>query len=174
MKTFIRFLVVMLLMVSYTSCDKLDELTEVDFNTTLNEQLIVTIPAGEDQALNETMLINIDNSDTGDYLDLLQDVTITSFTYQLINFTGDVNGTIVGNFEVDGIQLLNHDMVVKQTVDAGTVFEITDVSQLNTIASKLKAGNNIFVGIVGESSCDEAMNFTIAISIDLAITADIL
>ncbi len=161
-------------MVSYTSCDKLDELTEVDFNTTLNEQLIVTIPAGEDQALNETMLINIDNSDTGDYLDLLQDVTITSFTYQLINFTGDVNGTIVGNFEVDGIQLLNHDMVVKQTVDAGTVFEITDVSQLNTIASKLKAGNNIFVGIVGESSCDEAMNFTIAISIDLAITADIL
>ena len=174
MKTLIKFLVVVLLVVSYTSCDEIDELTEVDFNTTLNEQLDVNIQAGEGSALNETMLINIVNSDTQDYLDVLQNVTITSFKYQLTNFSGDVNGTITGNFVADGVELLNHNMVVKQTVDAGTVFEITNTTHLNSIASKLKAGDNVLIGIVGESNCEEAMDFTINITIELAVTADVL
>jgi hypothetical protein len=174
MKTLIKIFAVVLLFVSYTSCDELDELTEIDFDTTLNEQLNVTVPAGEGLMLNETMLINLINSDTEDYLDVLQDVSITSFSYQLLNFTGDVNGTIVGNFVADGVQLLPHDMVVKQTVDAGTVFEVTNVSQLNAIAADLKAGDDVLIGIVGESSCEEAMNFTIALTLDLEITADVL
>lgn len=174
MKTFIRLLIVVLLMVSYTSCDEIDKLTEVDFNTTLNEQLNVTVPAGENLDLNRTMSINMVNSKTEKYLDILQNVKIKSFTYQLTNFTGDFSGTITGNFVADGIELLSHDMVVKQTVDAGTVFEVTNTSLLNSIASKLKAGNNISIGLVGKSSCEEAMNFTINITIDLAVTADVL
>jgi len=161
-------------MVSYTSCDEIDKLTEVDFNTTLNEQLDVMIPAGEDLALNRTMLINMVNSDTEDYLDVLQSLRITSFTYQLTNFTGDFSGTITGSFAADGVELLNHDMVVKQTVDAGTVFEVTNTTLLNSIASKLKAGNDISIGLVGESNCTEAMSLTIKITIALAVTADVL
>ena len=174
MKTFIRFLVVVLLVVSYTSCDEIDDLTEIDFDTTLNEQLNVTIPAGENLALNETMLINMVNSETEDYLDVLQNVRITSFTFQLSNFTGDNNGTIAGNFVADGVELLNLDIVVKQTVDAGTVFEVTNTALLNSIAADLRAGNDVLIGIVGESSCEDPMNFTINITIDLEVTADVL
>ncbi len=174
MKTFMTYSVVFIFMLSFTSCDKLDELTEFNFNTTINEQLVVVVPAGEDSMLNETIVINIVNDDTEDYLDLFQNVKITSFTYQFTNFSGDVNGTIEGAFVADGVELLSHDMVVKQTVDAGTVFEVTDVAMLNSIADKLRAGNNVLIGIVGESSCDEAMNVTIKISIGLAITADVL
>ncbi len=174
MKTFMTYAVAFIVMFSFTSCDELDELTEFDFNTTINEQLAVSVPAGEALLLNETMVINIVNNDTQDYLDVLQDVTITSFTYQFTNFSGDVNGTIVGDFVADGVVLLSHDMVVKQTVDAGTVFEITDVTTLNTIANKLKAGNDVLIGIVGESSCEEVMSFTIEFSIGLAVTADVL
>ncbi|WP_339755295.1 hypothetical protein [uncultured Winogradskyella sp.] len=174
MKTFIRFLVVGLLVVSYTSCDKIDELTEVDFSTTLNEQLDVNVLAGEDLALNRTLLINMVNNDTGDYLDVLKNVRITSFRYQLTNFTGDVNGIITGNLVADGVELLHHNMVVKQTVDAVTVFEVTNTALLNSIASKLKAGNGVLIGIVGESSCEDAMGFTINITIDLEVTADVL
>lgn len=174
MNTFIRIFLVMLIIVGYNSCDELDELTEVDFDTTLNEQLNVTVLAGENLTLNKTMLINIVNSDTEDYLDVLQNVRITAFTYQLTNFTGDDNGTISGNFVADGIELLNHDMVVKQTVDAGTVFEVTNTALLNSIAADLKAGNDVLIGLVGESSCEDVMNFTINISIDLEVTADVL
>ena len=174
MKTFMTYSVVFIVMFSFMSCDSIDELTEFDFNTTINEQLAVLVPAGEDLILDETMVINIVNDDTEEYLDVLQDVTITRFTYKLVNFTGDTNGTLVGDFVADGVALFSHDMVVKQTVDAGTVFEITDVSVLNSIANKLRAGNNVLIGIVGESSCDEAMNFTIQLTIGLAITADVL
>lgn len=175
MKTFIRLLVVFLLVVSFTSCDEIDKLTEVDFNTTVNEQLDVNVPAGEDLVLSRTMLINMVNSDTKDYLDVLQDVKIKSFTYQLTSFTGDVNGVLTGSFVADGVELLSHDnMIVKQTVDAGTVFKVTNTALLNSIASKLKGGNDISIGLVGESSCDVAMNFTINITIDLAVTADVL
>ncbi|MBO3115798.1 hypothetical protein J4050_03520 [Winogradskyella sp. DF17] len=174
MKTLLKFAAVLILFLGFTSCDELDELTEIDFNTTLNESVFVSVPAGEDLVLNETMLININNSDTQDYLDVLQDVSITSFTYRLINFTGDANGTISGQFEADGVALVNHDMVIKDEVDAGTVFEVTDPSALNAIANSLKSGNNVSVGITGTSTCEEAMNFSIAVTIELAITADVL
>ena len=174
MKTFIRITMALLLMISFTSCDELDELTEVDFDTTLNENLPVTIPEGDNLALNETMTFNMVNDDTEDYMDLLERVRITSFTYQLINFTGDPDGTIVGTFVADGDTLLNHDIVVKDEVDAGTVFEVTDVAMLNSIASKLKNGQDVTVGIAGNSTCNEDMNFTIAITIELDITADAL
>ncbi|WP_411893510.1 hypothetical protein [Winogradskyella sp. A2] len=174
MKTLIRFAMVFLLVSSFVSCDELDELTEVDFDTTLNENVAVTVPAGEDLVLNETMLINMSNSDTENYMDVLQSVRITEFTYQLVNFTGDPNGTIVGNFVADGVELVSHDMVVKQEVDAGTVFAVTDVALLNSIASKLKNGNNVAIGLAGTSTCEDAMNFTIAVTIELDITADVL
>lgn len=173
MKNFIRFLVVVLLVVSYTSCDEIDKLTEVDFNTTLNEQLVVTIAAGEN-LINDTKSINMVNSDTEEYLNVIQSVKITSFTYQLINFSGDDSGTLTGDFVADGVILLSHDnMVVKQAVDAGTEFVVTNTTLLNTIASKLKAGNSVLFGLDGQSNGD-GMNFTIKITIKLAVTADVL
>ncbi|MGB5417504.1 hypothetical protein [Algibacter sp.] len=174
MKTFINFFLVLFVLQGFISCDKIDELTEVDFDTTINEQLNVTVQAGENMVLNETMLININNQDTEKYLNVIQNVRITSFTYRLIDFSGDSEGTIVGNFVADGVQLVDHDMIVKQIVDAGTIFEVTNVAQLNTIASKLKSGKDVLIGVEGESKCSEAMIFTMAVTIDLEVTADVL
>ena len=64
-------------------------------------------------------------------------------------------------------------MVVKQAVDAGTEFVVTNTTLLNTIASKLKAGNSVLFGLDGQSNGD-GMNFTIKITIKLAVTADVL
>lgn len=174
MKNLLQFTVLFLLTFCFTACDEVDELTEIDFNTTLNESVVVSVPAGEGLVLNETTLINISNQDTQDYLNNLQDVSITSFTYRLVNFTGDPEGSVMGQFQADGITLVNHDMVVKDEVDAGTVFEVTDPALLNTLANKLRSGNNVAVGISGTSTCAEAMNFTIVMTIELAVTADVL
>jgi hypothetical protein len=174
MKNLLKFAAFVLLSLSFTACDEVDELTEIDFNTTLNESINVSVPAGEALVLNETTLINISNNDTQDYIDALQDVSITSFTYRLVDFTGDPEGTVTGQFQADGITLVNHDMVVKDEVDAGTVFEVTDPALLNTVANKLKSGNNVAVGISGTSTCAEPMNFTIVMTLELAVTADVL
>lgn len=174
MKFLTKLTLLVLVMVSYTSCDQLDELTEFDFNTTLDETLFVALQAGVDQPFNQTTTFNIENEDTMDYLDLLQDVEITSFTYRLVNFSGDPNATIVGNFQADGTTLVAHDMVIKTEVDAGTVFTVTDVNALNTIATSLKNGNNISVGLSGSYSCEDTTSFIIEMTIGLAITADVL
>jgi hypothetical protein len=178
MKTLCKLFLVLVLLVGYTSCDAVDELTEVDFKTTINESVFVTVPDGNlrDQIFN----VNIRNSDTEDYLNVLEDVDITSFTYRLVGFNGDDKGTILGYFlwiesvGADGQILLNHDMVVSDEVNAGTVFEVTDVGYLKAIASQLKSGRDVYFGLGGLATCDSEMTFTIELTIELAITADAL
>ena len=170
MKTFMTYSAVLIFMFSFTSCDKIDELTEYDFKTTLTESFNVTVDAGEN-TFTDTMAVNMVNSDTQEYMALLQDVYITSFTYRIINFNGDTEGTIVGSFQADGQNLVTHDIVVSDKV--GTVFEV-DVSTLNTIAGKLKSGQNVIFGLVGTGNCNQDMTFTIEMTIGLDITADVL
>lgn len=178
MKYIFRLFLITVFLIGYTSCDEVDELTEVDFNTTINESVFVTVPDGNIQG--QIYDVNILNSDTEEYVDLLEDVDITSFTYRLVNFNGDNQGTIVGSFlwiesiGADGQVLVNHDMVVSEEVNAGTVFEVTDVSYLNAIASQLKSGQDVYFGLGGTATCDPDMTFTIEITIELAITADAL
>jgi hypothetical protein len=178
MKKIIKFFVVVALMSSFSSCDEIDELTEVDFNTTINESFFVTVPDGTLEG--QIYDVNIVNSDTEDYLNTFQDVDITSFTYRLVGFNGDNEGTIVGSFEyIDSVGaagqiLINHDMVVSQVVNAGTVFEVTDVGLLNAIANQLKSGQDVRFALEGEANCDAEMTFTLELSIGLAITADVL
>ncbi len=53
------------------------------------------------------------------------------------------------------------------------MFEV-DVSTLNTIAGKLKSGQNVIFGLVGTGNCNQDMTFTIEMTIGLDITADVL
>ncbi len=173
MKTFMTYCAVFMVMFSFTSCDKIDELTEYDFNTTLTKSFDVTVDEGEN-AFSDAINVNISNSDTQDYLDLLQDVNITSFTYQITNFNGDTEGTIVGSFLADGQILETYNGVVSDEV--GIEVSVTDVSALNTIAGKLKNDtvNGVSFALTGTGNCNPAMTFTIDITIGLAITADVL
>lgn len=178
MKNLIKFLAVVALVVGNTSCDAVDELTEVDFNTTINESFFVTVPDGNIEGKNFD--VNIVNSDTEDYLNLFQDVDITSFTYRLVGFNGDNDGTIVGylayvdNVTANSRILITHDMVVSQVVNDGTVFKVTDVDALNAIAKQLKSGKDVQFVLEGVANCEAEMTFTLKLSIELAIVADVL
>ncbi len=171
MKTFMTYCGVFIVMCSFTSCDKIDELTEYDFNTTLTESFNVTVAAGAN-TFNDAIDVNMVNSDTQEYMALLQDVSITNLTYRITNFNGDIDGTIVGSFLADGQTLETYNGVV--STEVGTVVPVSDVGTLNTIASKLKSGQNVIFALTGTGNCDPAMTFTIEITIDLAITADVL
>ena len=171
MKTFMTYCAAFMVMFSFTSCDKIDELTEYDFNTTLTESFNVTVAAGEN-AFSDAIDVNMVNSDTQEYMALLQDVSITSLTYRITNFNGDTDGTIVGSLLADGQTLQTYNGVV--STEVGTVVSVSDVGTLNTIAAKLKSGQNVIFALTGTGNCDPAMTFTIEITIDLAITADVL
>ena len=175
MKNFIKYLAVLLLVFGYTSCDELDELTEVDFDATVTDVINVNaINAGVDVPLNNS--INVGLADAGgqvqDYLNQIERVTFNSLTYQVINFVGDPAGVMTVDIVADGVVMDSHDGVVVSGV-AGTIFTIDDTATLNAIASDLKNGNRVTFGIVGTAT-SEGMDFDIQVTLDVEVTADAL
>ena len=85
---------------------------------------------------------------------------------------GDAEGSINGNLMADTIVLDTNNFNVKDAYNAVTIFEITDVDTLNSMANLLKNNHEVMVSIIGESiSLNDSMNFKIEITAELDITA---
>ena len=107
-----------------------------------------------------------------DYLDLIEDLSITSLTYRIIDFTGDTAGTIDAEFIVNGVLLATNDITVKTEADAGTVYEVTDTAQLNQIATDLKNNLQVSAEYTGTALCDaDNMDFKIEVTVGVELTA---
>ena len=119
------------------SCDDLEELADITFDTTLSERIVVGVDqtTGTPSDFNQTIVLNLDNADTNQYLDQINDLSITSLSYKVIDFTGDPAGTIDAEFLVNDVSLLTNSFVVKTEADSGTTYEVTNVAQLNQLAS---------------------------------------
>lgn len=171
MKNLIKFLAVALLVFGFTSCDELDDLTDVDFNTSVTER--ITVSLDDNEALNNSVAINIDNNDTHDYLSKIKSVKINSLTYKVMNFSGDTSGRITANFIADGVTLATHtDVVVYDEI--GVVYSIEDTAKLSAIAKKLKGGSNVTMSVTGTSINEGGMDFLIEITLNLKVTAEAL
>ncbi len=173
MKNLIKYLAVLVLVFGYTSCDELDELTEIDFNTTITESIIANVDGGVDVILNSNVLVNIANEDTQDYLDKIEKVEILSLDYQIINFNGDNAGVITADLMADSVILDTHTNVTVSNV-VGVMYSVDDTATLNTIANKLKNGSNVVFAVVGTSTNEGGMSFEIEITLSLKVTADAL
>ncbi len=172
MKNTIKFLILLVITTSFFACDKL---TDVNFDTTITERIPVHInqTTGTSTAFNESIILSLDNNDTHDYLNDIKAVEINSLTYKLIQFSGDANGTIDVQFYIDANPLMQNDIIVKQSVDNLTIFEITDVQELNTIASALKNGHQVTARYQGNALCNNgSMDFKVEISMSVAVTAN--
>jgi hypothetical protein len=174
MKKTIQLLSIFLLVFSFTSCEDIKDAASIDIDTVQKQTINAQVSAGTDLPFSQTATINIDNDDTHNYLKLIKKVTINSFTYKIINFTGDANGSIDVDFKADGVILASHSVVVKTTADNQVVFDISDTTTLSSIASKLKNGSSVVLSMVGTSTSDSAMNFKVEITVDLTVTAGVL
>jgi hypothetical protein len=174
MKNLIKFLAVLLLFVGYTSCDELDKLTEIDLDTTVTTSIPVTVSdgVGESVDISNSDVINIVDYINADYLDDIEDFSISSFSYKVINFSGDLAGTMTVDLMADGVILATHTGVTVST-EEGVVYTITDTTALNTIASTLRSGTSVTFAVSGTSINNGGMFFEIEITIDLDITADV-
>ncbi|MCK5816010.1 MAG: hypothetical protein KAH07_08710 [Flavobacteriaceae bacterium] len=169
MKKTIKFLAIAVLVFSITSCDKTDD---IGFNTSVSQKIPVHINQGE-ESIDQTKTVSFDNIDTHDYLGKFVEVSIAKFTYKITDFTGDEEGSVDISISIDGVSLLQENIVVKQANDNSTIFEITDVSKLNVIANALLNKNHeMSFYFTGTSSApNDVMDFKIDVTIDIAITA---
>ena len=172
MKNTIKLLAFILLAITFQSCDDVESLADVNFNTSINKKIAFHIDQNQ-ETISESNTLSIDNQDTHDYLNNLESVTITKFTYKIIDFNGDEEGSINVTFFVDGVSLSQENFIVKQVNDDQTIFEITDTSNLNTIAAALKNNHQITASISGTSvAINDSMDFKVDITINLSIVAN--
>lgn len=157
------------------SCEKLEELADITFSTELSESIMIHVDqtSGTAASFNETMVIDLDNDDTSDYLDQINDLTIDYLYYTIVDFTGDPAGTVDGEFLVNDVSLLTNSFVVKTEADASTEFEVTDVAQLNQLATALKNGQLVTAKYEGTTLCDDAdMDYKVKVTIGISVTAN--
>lgn len=175
MKSKINYLAAFFIAFSIYSCgDELDDILDIDVDTVLTETFSAQIEVGQDQTFNKSETFNISNEDTKKYINSIKDVAIKKLTFKFKNFTGDPEGTLKGEFYADDVLLLNKDIVVKQASDNAVIIEITNIDQINAIATKLKAGNDVTIGLKGTSSCSSVMNFDVETTISLVVTANLV
>ena len=176
MNKLIKILGIIFLTIGLASCDEvkdaIDDITEVEFNTTLMESIPVTLESGIEMNVSQSTTISIDNDDTHDYLSKIESVSINSLTYKVTNHFGDDTANADVDFYADQTVLNSHNIVIKEVSDAGTVFEITDVNSLNEIATKLENGSNVTIGMSGTANSEGVTTFTVEVTIDVKVTAN--
>ena len=176
MNTTIKLLIALAVVFNFTSCNK--ELGTVDFNTEINKTISVHVDqtTGTPITFDTNEIMSLDNDDTHDYLDKIQDISINSLSYQLKNFSGDNTGTATLTLMIDGFSLQTlTDVNVKDIVDASEVYTITDTSFLNQIAAALKNNQQVTVKYTGNILCDNAaMDFEVKVTLDITVTANAL
>lgn len=173
MKNFLKLTAVLaLILITFNACEKL---TDVNFNTTISERIPVHInqTSGTAVPFDESVILHLDNDDTHDYINDIKDIEINHLTYKLIQFSGDNTGTIDVQFYIGTNPLLQNNLTVKTSVDNGTYYEVTDVQELNTIATALKNGHQVTARYSGSALSDQdAMDFKVAVTMNVAVTAN--
>ena len=176
MKNTIKILVILLLVnFTITSCDEIEDLADVDFNTQITERIPIHFDAEVDQGIiDQHIILSLDNSDTHDYLNKIKDVTITKVTYKIIDLVGgDQYSDIQTDFSMDAFDLdQNVEINVKSAFENQTVFEIADVSKLNNIANAIKNNKQVSANINGYYRSFIAADFKIEITVYLDVTAN--
>jgi len=174
MKNITKFLLLLLLTFSFSSCEEAEKLLNLtkDFDSTIVEPIPLSIDqtAGDRATFSNTKVLSLDDPDLQPYLNKIEDIEIKSLSYKIINFNGDPSGDVNGEFYIDNIIYLTDAFVVKTAADNGTVYEITEVATLNEIANKLKANKKLTAVYSGDALCDnDNMNFMVEITIKAKI-----
>jgi len=163
---------------NFSSCDEDDVIGLLpSFKVDVNKTAYINVPVdqtnGDWVTFSEETSLNIVNEDTEDYLNKIKNVEITKLSYKIINFIGDPAGQVEGAFSVANQVSLENSFVVKEAADNQTVYQITEVNELNRIANALKSGQTVTVKYSGSALCDDdSMNFDIEVTLVAKITID--
>lgn len=176
MKTTMKFLVALTLIFSFTSCEKIDELTDVKFDTTVSENIDVSITPTKGVnsfEFDKEVVIDLKNGsgEINDYLQYIKEIDVKEFQYQFISTTTDA--TITADLFVDGVKFLSiQDMSLEQLVQNAEAYLIDAQTDLDKIAAKLESNKKMTVRYTGTLTTNETVDFEIKVTSKLGITAD--
>lgn len=175
MKIKIQILATFLILFNISSCGddlaELENLLKIDVDTELTREFKIEIDAGNNVYFIDQQTLSINDNETKKYIDQLKDVTIEKLTYKIKNYLGsDVDAVINGEFFVNNTLLLTKSINLKDASDNGTIFEITNLNDINDAASKLKNGEDINIGLRGTSDSNSAIVFDVEIFASVVLT----
>lgn len=161
-------------LVTIASCDEIDELTEVDFNTTITEEVSINF-SDQSTSFNETINIDLaNNSDISPYLDRIEGIQITNATYQLSNYVGTAGATGTATVTSSGETFgpFSHDF--DQDTQSMEDFPLTGATKLNTLESALRSNNQLSISISGSQDPAQNGSVTAIFTFRLEVTAQAL
>lgn len=166
-------LILLVLSLNLSSCDEVDELTEVDFSTTLSEEVPVTL-SDADTSMNGSLNINLaDNEDIEPYLSKIESISITSASYVIKNYVGEetATGTLTITAASQTFGPFQHAFFTDD--QNGTSFSL-DSSGLNALANSLASNNQLSIQFSGTQDPAQNGSFTIEITLETEVTAQAL
>jgi hypothetical protein len=175
MKIFTRISILLLMIISVASCDDLDELTEFDITEDFSATFNIDVAEGEALTFAQTSSINIaSNQEIQDNLDLLQDVTLNSLTYEINNFVGVEGATITeASLNFSGTTIAVGEINLQESDTNNTVYSVGDPAQLNAIANELENNTEITATVTGTVNA-APVQFDVIVTLDVTVTVDVL
>lgn len=169
----IKFFAILLLLMTFISCEKIKELTEKDISVKITETtpLIRLKSEGKEK---EVIVISINTPETKDYIDNVRSVKIKKFTYQIVDFRNkkdlfEVKSRIYAN----GIELSIDKINLKKAFDNKISFEITNDEALKKLSALLKKGLDIPLFLeytIGKYRSAEVAQFKVKLTIEGEVT----
>ena len=173
MKTVKQTLILLVAILLVQSCNSVDELSQVDINTTLVKEVSFTSDANGD--FSGSFIIDLaDNQDVSEYINKIEAVKINDAKYQIMSFTGTegTGGVLNINAAGQSFQFVHNDFL--SDVQNQTVYNLDDATKLNAIALSIKNTKQLQVSFSGNSTVSEAFDMTIKMTFDVTITAQAL
>ena len=169
----IKSLAILVLIFAFASCDEVDELTRVDFNSTLTEEVQVTL-SENNTSLSESLTINLaDNDDIEPYLNQIESITVTSASYVIKDYNGleTATGSITVNANSEVFGPFQHTFF---TDDQNATGFSLDASRLNALSNSLSSNNQLSLDVDGTQDPAQNANFSIEFTMEVEVTAQAL
>ena len=171
MKLF-KLLTIVLVIFIFNSCDDTKDLADITINTNFTKTIQLGAPIGVDKPLEANRDLELSNDEINEYVDKIKEIKINKITYKFIDFIGDPNCSFSNvEMKADGNLFETNDYVIKETIDNGVVFTITDEEDLNIMAASFLADNKVTFNMTGNSTSTAMTAFKMEITFDLTIIA---
>jgi len=169
----LKNLVLILSVLTFASCDEIDELTKVDFNSTLTQEVSVTL-SENNASISESLTIRLaDNEDIEPYLNQIESITVTSASYVIKDYDGieAATGSITVNANSEIFGPFQHTFFADDQNNTKFSFE---ASSLNALGSSLNSNNQLNLNVNGTQDPAQNASFTVEFSIEVEVTAQAL
>jgi len=172
-------LLVTLVAVSLTSCKK--DLTEVTFSTDLSktsDQIVVNAPTSRAVASNfdTTFVLDLDNADTHDYLDQIEDIDLDDVQMIFQGLSGLAGNQVPTNLRITINNQITFDFpnFTYDSVAQGDPIMITDNAKIQQVADLLKTAKKITIKVESYIPDTNMYQFNIKFMAKANITANAL